>query len=126
MMNTLTLDQLILFHEKIVAKTGGSAGVRDVGLIESALRKAEATFGGQDLYETDIQKISVIAYSLIKNHGFVDGNKRIGVAIMLLLLKMNMITISYTQQELVDLGLKVADGTYNEVDVENWISEHSV
>jgi death-on-curing protein len=125
-MVTLTLDQLILFHEKIVAKTGGSAGVRDSGLIESALRKAEATFGGQDLYETDIRKIAVIAYSLIKNHGFVDGNKRIGVSAMLLLLKMNMISISYTQQELVELGLRVADGTYNEADIENWISTHIV
>ncbi len=95
-------------------------------MIESALRKAEATFGGQDLYETDIRKIAVITYSLIKNHGFVDGNKRIGIATMLLHLKMNMISVSYTQQELVDLGLRIADGTFNEADIENWISTHIV
>jgi death-on-curing protein len=120
----LTIDQLILFHQKIVAKTGGSQGIRDMGLIESALRKAEATFVGQDLYETDIRKISVIAYSLIKNHGFFDGNKRIGVASMLLLLKLNLVSVQYTQEELVELGLKVAEGVWHETDIENWITTH--
>jgi death-on-curing protein len=76
----ITLDQLLLFQSKIIDSTGGLSGVRDRSLLESALSKANQTFDGQDLYKGINKKISVITFSLIKNHGFVDGNKRIGVS----------------------------------------------
>lgn len=124
MMRFLSIENIVLFHEKIVRETGGSSGIRDRGLIESALNRAFMTYDGKDLYPSIIEKIAVIAHSLISNHGFVDGNKRIGVAVMLILLRMNNINVSYTQKELIDLGLKTAEGILKEKDILNWINEH--
>jgi death-on-curing protein len=125
-MKSVEVNQIITFHQKIVQATGGSDGVRDRTLIESAINKAFATFDGIDLYESIFKKISVITYSLIKNHGFVDGNKRTGVSTMLLLLQINNITIRYSQSELVELGLKIAEGKINEEHIEQWIIRHQV
>ncbi len=124
MMKFLSIGNIILFHEKIVKKTGGSLGIRDKGLIESALNRAFMTYDCKDLYMSIIEKIAVIAHSLISNHGFVDGNKRIGVAVMVILLKMNNIKVSYTQKELIDLGVRTAEGLMKEKDILNWINEH--
>ncbi|MCX7922109.1 MAG: type II toxin-antitoxin system death-on-curing family toxin [Clostridia bacterium] len=124
MMKFLSFENIILFHEKIVKETGGSAGIRDRGLVESALNRAFMTYDGKDLYPNITEKIAVIAHSLISNHGFIDGNKRIGVAVMVILLKMNSIKVSYTQQELIDLGLKIAEGLMREKDILVWINEH--
>ena len=123
-MNNIEFEQLVLFHEKIVARTGGSSGVRDAGLLKSALGRGDMTFGGKELYTPDERKIAVITHSLICNHGFVDGNKRIGVAVMNLLCKMNGITLVYTQQELIELGLAVASGNRNEEEIFKWIISH--
>lgn len=123
-MESINLQNLLLFHKKITNNTGGSYGIRDLGLIESALNRGFMTFDGEDLYETTELKIAVISYGLITNHGFMDGNKRIGVATMLLLLKLNDIKIRYSQQELIDLGLGVAEGKLNERDILKWIERH--
>lgn len=125
-MKYLSLEQILQFHTKIIKSTGGSDGVRDLGLIESALKKAEATFDGQELYEGNIKKISVTTFALIKNHGFIDGNKRIGVATMLLLLRLNEISVKYEQEELVELGLKTPEGVFTEENIQQWIEEHQV
>ncbi|MEW9701872.1 type II toxin-antitoxin system death-on-curing family toxin [Paenibacillus sp. SI8] len=125
-MKTLEVSQIIAFHKKIVKATGGSDGIRDLGLIESALNKAFATFDGHDLYEGILKKISVLSFSIIKNHGFIDGNKRVGVATMLLLLRLNGITIKYSQEDLIEIGLKTAEGIYKEEDIEQWILRHQV
>jgi len=125
-MKSITTEQIIVFHKKIISNTGGSEGIRDFSIIDSALNRAFATFDGNDLYESDLKKISVITYGLISNHGFVDGNKRIGVATMLLFLRLNDINIKYTQKELVDLGLAVAQGKYRESDIEEWIKRHQI
>ena len=95
MMRFLRIENVIIFHQKIMKRTGGSAGIRDRGLIESALNRAFMTYDGKDLYPSIIEKISVIGHSLISNHGFVDGNKRIGVAVLLIMLKMNNIEVCY-------------------------------
>ncbi|HEX9060182.1 MAG TPA: type II toxin-antitoxin system death-on-curing family toxin [Clostridia bacterium] len=124
MMRFLSIENIILFHEKIVGETGGSSGIRDRGLIESALNRVFMTYDGKDLYPNINEKIAVIAHSLISNHGFVDGNKRIGVAVMLILLKMNNIKVSYSQKELIDVGLRTAEGLMKETDILNWIDEH--
>jgi death on curing protein len=124
MMRFLSVDNVILFHDKILKETGGSTGIRDRGLIESALNRGFMTYDGKDLYPGIIEKISVTAYSLICNHGFVDGNKRIGVAVMVIMLKMNNVKVNYTQKELINLGLRTAEGFMKEKDILNWINEH--
>jgi death on curing protein len=123
-MESIDIESILIFHKKIVSKTGGSYGVRDLGLIESALNRGIMTFDGRELYECTEIKIAVITHGLIRNHGFVDGNKRIGVAVMILLLKLNNILIRYSQQELIDLGLMVALGKLNENDIFEWIQMH--
>lgn len=125
-MKTISLENVILFHKKIVAQTGGNSGIRDIGLIESALNRALITFDGKELYQEVERKVAVITHSLIRNHGFVDGNKRIGVATMLLLLKLNGININYTQKELIDLGLEIAEGKVDEDGIFTWIEYHKI
>ncbi|MBW9158109.1 type II toxin-antitoxin system death-on-curing family toxin [Clostridium tagluense] len=121
-MKNIDMDDILLFHKKIVRETGGSKEIRDLGLIDSALNRASATFDGIDLYWEIEGKISAITYGLIKNHGFVDGNKRIGVSVMVLLLKLNNINVKYSQKQLIELGLKVADETFSENDIKIWIN----
>ena len=123
-MKSITIDQLLIYHQKIMKVTGGADGVRDQGLLESALGKAEQTFEGEELYPGLTRKVSVVTFSLIKNHGFVDGNKRIGVAVMLLLLRLNGYSIRYSQDELVQLGLGTAEGKLDEKEIEEWIIRH--
>lgn len=123
-MKNIEFEQVVLFHKKIVASTGGSNGVRDEGLIKSAINRAYVTFDGLELYNPDERKIAVIAHSLICNHGFIDGNKRIGVAVMILLCEMNNIPLRYTQQELIELGLSAASGVMNEENIYEWIIKH--
>lgn len=122
-MKSLTIEQLIMFHKKITNASGGSHGVKDQGLIDSALNRCNATFDGNDLYPTIIEKIAVTTVSLVKNHGFVDGNKRVGVSVMLILLSLNSIEIKYSQEELINLGLGLASGELNEENVITWIKE---
>ena len=81
-MRLLTVPDIILLHKKLIEQTGGSHGIRDASLIESAANRALTTFDGQDLYTTLDSKIAAITYSLVSNHGFVDGNKRVGIAAM--------------------------------------------
>jgi death-on-curing protein len=125
-MKGIDVEDVLNFHRKIIEQTGGSDGIRDIGLIESALNRALATFDSNDLYKDIEDKISVITYGLVKNHGFVDGNKRIGVSVMLLLLRLNGIKIKYSQNELVNLGLSIADGSIDEKDIKQWIKKHIV
>ncbi len=122
----LSLKDVILFQEKIINKTGGKHGIRSKSLVDSAINRGLSSFEGIDLYKTDIEKISAITHSLVCNHGFLDGNKRIGAAVMILLLKLNKIYLSYTQEELIVLGLSLADGSYKYEDVVIWITKHLV
>jgi len=123
-MKMLSLEEVILFQKKLIDKTGGKQGIRNESLIDSAINRGISSFDGIDLYKTDIEKIAAITHSLVCNHGFTDGNKRIGIAVMVLLLKLNKIFIIYTQDELIDLGLFLASGSYEYEDVLNWISKH--
>ncbi len=87
------------------------------------MNRCYATFDGEDLYPTIIEKIAVTTVSLVKNHGFVDGNKRVGVSVMLILLSLNNIEIKYSQEELINLGLGLASGDLNEENVITWNKE---
>ena len=107
-MRMITVNQALNLHKKMVEATGGGEGLRDIDLLESALYNAFATFDGEELYKTIEEKCSNICFGIISNHPFIDGNKRMGVYLMLILLEYNGINLSFTQNELVDLGLGVA------------------
>ena len=117
-------EKVLLLHQIIAEATGDSIGVRDEGLLESALESAYASFGGQDFYPSKEEKGARLGYALISNHAFVDGNKRIGVYVMLAFLEMNGIRIRCTDEELVHVGLSVADGSMGYEEVLQWVTEH--
>lgn len=120
----LTVDEIIELHTKLIARTGGSDGLRDLGLLESAVYSAQTSFGDEELYPTTSEKAARLMYALVSNHAFVDGNKRIGVFVMLMTLKLNGITIHYTQSELTGLGLSTASGKAKYEDILTWIQNH--
>lgn len=120
----LSVDEIILLHEKLIKVTGGINGLRDYGLLESAVFSTQTGFGDMEKYPTIEEKSARIAFSLINDHAFVDGNKRIGILAMLMTLRLNNVNISYTQQELIDLGLTVADGSIGYEQILQWIKGH--
>lgn len=118
-------QEVCLLHEKIVKATGGSAALRDRSLVESALFRAQGAFGGVEAYPTLEAKAAALCCGLVQNHGFVDGNKRIGVTSMLLVLRRNGVILHYTQQELIELGLEVAKSRWDVPEVPAWIVRHA-
>lgn len=123
-MTFLTIEEIISIHSKLIFKTGGLDGIRDIGLLESAIHSATNSFDDIELYKTIEEKSARLAYSIISNHGFIDGNKRIGILVMLMTLSLNNIKLSYTQDELINLGLSLASGKYSYDDVYIWIKAH--
>ena len=116
-------EKVLLLHKLIAEETGGSIGVRDVGLLESALNNAYATFGGECLYKTKEEKAASLGFSLISNHAFVDGNKRIGVYVMLTFLEAEGIKMNCTNADVIELGLSVAAGTMKYDEILTWINK---
>lgn len=121
----IPVDMAELLHQLIAQETGGEIGVRDEGLLESALESAFATFDGEDLYPSKEEKGARIGFSLISNHAFIDGNKRIGMYIMLTFLELNGIKVKCTDKEIVDVGLGLASGSMAYEQLVNWIKDHS-
>ena len=117
-------EKVLLLHQLLAEATGGSVSVRDQGLLDSALEGAFAGFGDQEFYPTKEEKGARLGYTLISNHAFVDGNKRIGLYVMLSFLEMNGIRIRCTDEELIDIGLSVADGKMGYDELYNWVLEH--
>lgn len=117
-------EKVKLLHQLMAEATGGSVGVRDEGLLDSAIEGAFATFDGVELYPSKEEKAAKLGYSLISNHAFVDGNKRIGVYVMLSFLELNGIHIEATDEDVVSLGLGVADGSMEQKDILDWIHKH--
>ncbi len=119
-------DKVLLLHQLMIAETGGSADVRDLGLLDSALESAYATFDGKELYPTKEEKAARIGYSLISNHAFVDGNKRIGIYVMFTFLEVNGIRLEATNDEVAAVGLSIASGEMSHADLLEWIKIHKV
>ena len=117
-------DKILLLHKLIAEETGGSIGVRDEGILESALESAFSSFGGKEFYPSKEEKGARLGYTLISNHAFVDGNKRIGMYIMLTFLEVNGIRLECTNEEIVDVGLSVAAGTMGYEALLDWVIEH--
>jgi death-on-curing protein len=124
-MKKLTKQQVIILHEILVKYSGGADGIRDMGLLESALEAPFITFGGVSNYPTPHSKAARLGFGLVKNHPFVDGNKRIGVLAMISFLELNGIKLTCTDDELVKIGLGLADGSMDEKTLLEFIIKHS-
>ena len=109
----LNVNDILFLHEKIIDKTGGIRGIRDIGLLEMAVNSPFSSFGGEDLYKTLEEKAEQLCNSLIRNHPFLDGNKRVGILAMLIFLDLNNKKLNITNEEIVSLGLKIAKGNEN-------------
>ncbi len=123
-MKTLTKAQVLMLHEHLVNETGGSPGLRDEGLLESALSSPFQEFATFSPYPTIQQKAARLGFSLVMNHPFIDGNKRIGAHAMLTLLALNGIEIACTQKELADTILNVAAGNIGYDGLLQWLLDH--
>ena len=119
-------EKVLLLHQLIAEETGGSIGLRDEGLLESALEVAFSTFDGVELYPTKEEKGARLGYNLISNHAFVDGNKRIGMYVMLTFLEVNGIHMDCTNADVAEVGLAVAAGEMGYDRLLEWVREHRV
>lgn len=117
-------EKVLLLHKILAEATGGGVGVRDEALLDSVLEAAYAGFGEKEFYPTKEEKGARLGFALISNHAFVDGNKRIGVYVMLSFLEMNGIRIECTDDELVHVGLSVADGSMQYEELLQWVLDH--
>lgn len=117
-------EKVKLLHKMIAQETGGSIGIRDEGLLESALETAFSGFGGQEFYPTKEEKGARLGYNLISNHAFVDGNKRIGMYVMLTFLEVNGIYMDCTNEDVAYVGLSVASGSMDYDQLLEWVREH--
>lgn len=117
-------EKVLLLHQLIAEETGGDPNVRDLTLLDSALNSAFQTFDGKELYPTKQEKAARIGYSLISNHAFVDGNKRIGMYVLLTFLETNGIRMELTDVEIARVGLAIAAGSMNYEDLLAWIRDH--
>lgn len=125
-MKKLSIEQVIKLHSQIVELTGGTDGVREMGLLESAIESPFQACFGADVYPTIQEKGTRLGFGLIKNHCMLDGNKRIGVHAMLVFFDLNGIVLSYTQKELYEMVLAVAGSTMEYEDMLEWVSAHQV
>lgn len=122
-MKYLSVRQILMLHDALIQTSGGSNGLRDESLLDSAVFAPIQTFDGKDLYPTLIDKASRLAFGLITNHPFIDGNKRIGTHAMLVLLAINGLELEYNDEDLIEVILQVA-GELSEVLLHQWIAEH--
>ena len=117
-------EKVLLLHQILAEATGGSIGVRDDALLDSALESAFAGFGDREFYPSKEEKGARLGFALISNHAFVDGNKRIGIYVMMSFLEMNGIRLQCTDEEIVTIGLSVADGSMGYEELLQWVIDH--
>ncbi len=118
----LTKEQVLIFHTQLIQATGGC----DESLLDSALKSPFQYFYGEELYPSIQAKAARLCYGLVKNHAMIDGNKRLGAHVMLVFLVVNGYELNYTQKELSDLILDVADDKKRYEDILVWILGHQV
>ena len=117
-------DKVLLLHKLITEETGGDPELRDINLLDSALESAFQTFDGVELYPTKEEKGARLGFSLISNHAFVDGNKRIGMCVLLTFLEVNGIRLDVDNDDVARVGLAVASGEMKYNELLEWIREH--
>ena len=120
----LSKKQVLALHSDLIREFGGTEGIRDEGLLESALAAPFQTFGGKPVYPSLQAKAARLGFGLVSNHPFVDGNKRTGAHVMLVFLALNGVELRYEQQELIDVFLSVASGGSDWRDLQQWILGH--
>lgn len=125
-MKILTKDQILYLHSELIKLSNGQDGIRDETLLDSAINAPFQSFDGVDAFPSLQQKAARLGYGLIKNHAFIDGNKRIGVHCMLVFLSLNGIELDYTQSELYTVILDIASGKQSFEDLLKWIIEHQI
>ena len=125
-MRYLSIEEVISLHSRVIAQSGGDPGLRDRGALESAVAQPEMSFGGEDLYQTVAEKAAALGHSLIQNHPFVDGNKRVGHAAMEVFLVLNGYEIGATVDEQEQIILAVASGQMERAALGEWINRHIV
>lgn len=123
-MKILSKRQILMLHTALIAQTGGIDGVRDEGLLDSAINAPFQTFEEQDLYPTVLEKAARLGFGLISNHPFLDGNKRIGAHAMLTFMGVNQINLCCTDEELISLILQVASGRLDYDGMLEWLKSH--
>ena len=121
----LSLGEALELYQRIMRKSGGALGLRDLGLLESALAQPRASFSGEDLYGTLEDKAAALGLSLIANHPFIDGNKRVGHAAMELFLMLNGFEIDASVDEQEAIVLRLASGKMNRVQLCVWLKKHT-
>ncbi len=122
----LKLLEVLELHRQVIVQSGGASGVRDIGLLESAIAQPLMTFGGEDLYPSLAEKACALGFSLIMNHPFVDGNKRIGHAAMEVFLILNGMEVSASVDEQEQIILAIAAGEKGRETFLAWLQEHIV
>lgn len=124
-MKYLTAEQVLFIHARVISETGGSHGVRDLGLLESAVARPQATFDGTDLHPDLFIKAAALMHAIIQNHPFVDGNKRTGLAALGLFLQINGRSLTATNRQLEALTLKVATAKIALPEMADWLRRKS-
>jgi len=110
-------NDVLRLYKMIVDYTGGTFGIRDETMLESAIMAPYQTFGGEELYPTIMSKAARLGYGLVKNHPFIDGNKRIGIFVMLVFLSVNSIKMDFSDDEIINMGINTASGNLNYEDI---------
>ncbi|MFN7987564.1 MAG: type II toxin-antitoxin system death-on-curing family toxin [Thermoanaerobaculia bacterium] len=123
-MRYLTIAEVLYLHRMVIAQSGGSSGIRDLGGLESAIAQPQATFAGSDLYPDVGEKATALCFSLVLNHPFVDGNKRVGHAAMETFLVLNGFDLSAPVSEQEELILALANGSLSREELLRWVDAH--
>lgn len=124
-MTKLIKEQILMLHSMTIKQSGGIEGVRNNGLLDMSLHAPYQTFESKELYPSIQNKAARLCFSLISNHPFIDGNKRIGILAMLVFLDINHVVINCSNQDIIEIGLGVASGKYNTDYILDWIITHS-
>lgn len=124
-MQFLSLEEVLYLHSRIIKRTGGKAGVRDLGLLESAIHRPASSFGGADLYPGVFVKAAALLHSLINNHPFTDGNKRTGYVAVARFLFVNGYALRAMKKQAVDFVLDVEAKKYSLDENATWLKKHS-
>jgi death-on-curing protein len=123
-MRYLTLGEVVELHRRLLEATGGAPGIRDLGALDSAIAQPKGTFGGVDLHPTVVEKAAALGFSLVQNHPFVDGNKRVGHAAMETFLVLNGSEIDASIDDQERLMLNVAAGRIGRTELTDWLRHH--
>jgi death-on-curing protein len=124
-MRYLTSEQVLFIYARLLAETGGEHGIRDLGLLQSAVARPQAVFDGNELYPGIHQKAAALLESLINNHPFVDGNKRTGITAAAMFLKINNFSLTASNQEVESFVLSIASGEQTVESITEWLKSHS-